>query len=129
MEQSETKDVKDVAALRIVDGSEVGRVYALDKPIMFIGRHADCDIVLPSIVVSRRHVQLSFEDDNWYARDTGTGGGTKINGRQIAGRTLLKEGDRIQVCMFVLAFVGDVSKGIADGERIQKVVPTDGVDS
>jgi sigma-B regulation protein RsbU (phosphoserine phosphatase) len=94
-----------VAALRIVQGPDVGRLLTLDHPEMIVGRNADCDVVLPSAAVARQHVRLIRQGDRWYIEDLNTRGGTWVNGAQIRGRTLLQEADRVQICAWVLAFV------------------------
>jgi hypothetical protein len=63
---------------------------------LVIGRHPDCDIVLSSPAVSRRHAQLSFRDGAWVLRDLGSMNGTVVN-RARVGRCRLRAGDRIVI--------------------------------
>ena len=104
-----------MAALRIIQGPDEGRLVALDRPEVVVGRNADCDVVLASPAVARKHVRLTREGDRWYVEDLNTLGGTWVNGAQIRGRTLLQEGDRLQLCAWVLAFAEDVSGAVAEG--------------
>ena len=64
------------------------------KSELVLGRRRDCDVVLSSDAVSRRHAKLSFRDGNWVIRDLGSTNGTRVNGIRV-GRCRLRPGDRI----------------------------------
>ena len=64
------------------------------KSELFLGRRRDCDVVLSSGAVSRRHAQLFFRDGNWVIRDLGSTNGTRVNGIRV-GRCRLRPGDRV----------------------------------
>ena len=51
-----------------------------DQKEMPIGRHADCQIVLESRQVSRKHAMLFGGGDTWFISDLGSTGGTWLNG-------------------------------------------------
>jgi pSer/pThr/pTyr-binding forkhead associated (FHA) protein len=63
---------------------------------MVLGRRRDCDVVLSSAAVSRRHAQLLFRDGNWVIRDLGSTNGTRVNGVRVARRRL-RAGDSVAV--------------------------------
>lgn len=69
--------------------------YALRKPVTTIGRHPNCDIVVPSNFdrVSREHAQIRREGQSLVLYDTSSAG-TTINGQPVRQKTL-QEGDRI----------------------------------
>lgn len=48
-----------------------------------LGRDSSCDIVLPSIGVSRRHVQLQVSDEAVEVQDLGSSAGTFVNEMQL----------------------------------------------
>src|SRR5258708_28395781 len=71
----------------------------LDKPILLLGRHAECDIQLNSRKVSRRHCCIAQVSTYLVVRDLGSTNGIRINGvRVLEGR--LKTGDELTVGNF-----------------------------
>src|SRR5436190_7194505 len=59
----------------------------LDKPILLLGRHQECDIQLGSRKVSRRHCCIAQVTDYLVVRDLGSTNGIRINGvRVVEGR-------------------------------------------
>src|SRR5262245_44476510 len=68
----------------------------LDKPIILIGRHPECDIQLDSRKVSRRHCCIAHVSDYLVIRDLGSTNGIRINGvRVLEGR--LGENDEVTI--------------------------------
>jgi len=61
------------------DGSNI----ALDKPIILIGRHQECDIQIPSRKISRRHCCIALISDHLVVRDLGSTNGIRINGVKV----------------------------------------------
>lgn len=61
-----------------------------------IGRSRSNGIVLDDMLVSRRHVIITAEDDGLLLRDLGSRNGTFVNGRRIE-QAQLEEGDRIGI--------------------------------
>lgn len=61
---------------------------------LLIGRSRECDVVLGSGAVSRRHARLLFRDGHWVLCDLGSTNGTMVNGVRI-GRCRLHAGDRV----------------------------------
>ncbi len=68
----------------------------LDKPILLLGRHPECDIQIDSRKVSRRHCCIAQVNDYLIVRDLGSTNGIRINGvRVVEGR--LKAGDEVTI--------------------------------
>jgi pSer/pThr/pTyr-binding forkhead associated (FHA) protein len=68
----------------------------LDKPILLIGRHPECDIQIDSRKISRRHCCIAQVADYLIIRDLGSTNGVRINGdRVLEGR--LDEGDEVTI--------------------------------
>lgn len=61
---------------------------------LLLGRSRDCDVVLASGAVSRRHARLFFRDGHWVVCDLGSTNGTTVNGASV-GRCRLRPGDRV----------------------------------
>ena len=74
-----------------------GRVVPLASDRVLIGRSRECDVRVDDGNVSRRHAELKREDIGWSVVDLGSTNGTEVNGRRIAKRTPLEDGDRIAV--------------------------------
>ena len=68
----------------------------LDKPILLVGRHPECDIQINSRKISRRHCCIAQVSDYLVVRDLGSTNGVRINGaRVVEGR--LKPGDELSI--------------------------------
>ncbi len=81
--------------LALSDGPSI----LLDKPILLLGRHGECDIQLNSRKVSRRHCCIAQVNDYLVVRDLGSTNGVRINGhRVVEGK--LKAGDELTVGNF-----------------------------
>ncbi len=55
----------------------------LDKPIVLIGRHQECDIQIPSRKISRRHCCIAQVNNHLVVRDLGSTNGIRVNGVKI----------------------------------------------
>lgn len=76
--------------------TENGNRVVLDKAVIFIGRHPDCDLVLEdSRKVSRRHCCIAQVNDVFIVRDLGSMNGVRINGVRVEEETQLKVGDEV----------------------------------
>ena len=86
-------------------GGRAGETYALDAERTTIGRHPDADIFLDDVTVSRNHAVLSARgrratSSSTRAASTGpssTGAGSR--------RTVLDDGDEIQIGKYKLTFI------------------------
>lgn len=63
---------------------------------LLIGRHHDCDVVLTSSSVSRKHARLIYRDARWIIQDLCSTNGTLVNGTRV-GRCELRPGDSLMV--------------------------------
>src|SRR3954471_14610180 len=68
----------------------------LDKPILLLGRHPECDIQIESRKILRRHCCIAQVGDYLVVRDLGSTNGVRINGVRVQeGR--LKPGDELTI--------------------------------
>jgi hypothetical protein len=68
----------------------------IDKPILLIGRHPECDIVIDSRKISRRHCCIAQINDYLVVRDLDSTNGIRVNGvRVLEGKIL--EGDEVLI--------------------------------
>ena len=65
--------------LALTDGPSI----LLDKPILLLGRHGECDVQLNSRKVSRRHCCIAQVHDYLVVRDLGSTNGVRINGERV----------------------------------------------
>ena len=76
-------------------------VTGLKLPVIFwensIGRSRASDIVVDDPAVSRNHCVLLRRASGWYSCDTGSKGGTYVNGEEAVGRTRVLIDDVISV--------------------------------
>lgn len=81
--------------LALTDGPSI----LLDKPILLLGRHGECDIQLNSRKVSRRHCCIAQVNDYLVVRDLGSTNGVRINGQRVL-EGKLNGGDELTVGNF-----------------------------
>ncbi|MSR57513.1 MAG: FHA domain-containing protein [Planctomycetaceae bacterium] len=87
--------------------TEGGSPITLDKPIILIGRHQECDISLQtSSKVSRRHCCVVQVGDRYVLRDLGSMNGIRVNGHRIV-ETELCPGDEVEVADICFLFRRD----------------------
>ena len=56
---------------------------SLLRPVLLVGRHADCDVRIDLPQISRRHCCVALADDRVLIRDLGSRNGLRVNGRLI----------------------------------------------
>jgi predicted component of type VI protein secretion system len=71
----------------------------LDRPILLVGRYAECDLQLNSGKVSRRHCVIAQVDGKYLIRDLGSTNGVQINGELVEEGTL-HHGDQLTIGNF-----------------------------
>ncbi len=76
----------------LTEGSDI----PLEKPIVLIGRHQECDIQIPSRKISRRHCCVALVDDHVVVRDLGSTNGIRINGVKVTEGNL-QEDDELTI--------------------------------
>ncbi len=77
----------------LLEDEETGEQF----PVLYwensIGRAKSCDIQIPDAAVSRDHAVLMRREEGWMIADTGSKGGTRMNGRWIQSPTVVEIGD------------------------------------
>ena len=72
-----------------------------------VGRAPECDLVLESERVSRRHAEIAFENGRWRVEDLDSLNGTKVNGTKLKGQTaIVGTGDVVEVGPHHMILVG-----------------------
>ena len=62
-----------------------------------IGRQPDCQVVLDSRQVSRKHARLFRAGAAWFVADLGSTGGTRLNGAPVTDPTAFSVGDTLEI--------------------------------
>jgi len=71
-----------------------------------IGRNTECDLQIPLGTISRKHTQVSIEEDHVKVRDLGSSNGTFVNDNRIQ-ETILHAGDTLTVGPVIFTVVID----------------------
>jgi pSer/pThr/pTyr-binding forkhead associated (FHA) protein len=82
----------------ILKPTQGGRPVVVDKPIMLIGRHPDCDIIIKeSPKISRKHCCLALVDNRFVIRDLDSMNGVWVNGDRVVHSSDVRPGDELTV--------------------------------
>lgn len=87
--------------------------------VLTIGRRPECDLALPSPLVSREHARLHCGQEGVDIEDLGSVNGTYVNGRRIQGRGRLTQGDRVGIGGFSFLFTGEALEPIDASGRVR----------
>lgn len=83
------------AVLIVLDeGGAAREKIAVTRTPVVIGRMSSCDVVLADANVSRRHAELTRDDEGWVLEDLGSTNGTLVNGK-LAKRHSLTGGETL----------------------------------
>ena len=99
------------AWVQVESGRRAGKQVMVNKDEIVIGRAEGVDLGLYGEQgIEKQHAKIILKNNNYYLEDNGTPGGTFLNDERIEKRSLLHNGDKIQVGTAVLRF----------GERAKK---------
>lgn len=73
-----------------------GPSILLDKPIVLLGRQDECDVILDSRKVSRKHCCFATLNGSVVVRDLGSTNGISVNGIRVAS-AILNNGDILSI--------------------------------
>lgn len=93
-----------MATLKVIAGETAGRSYELVDEQTVLGRHALCQVVLPTRVVSRQHARILRQNAAYFLEDLQSLNGTMLNDRAVEGRVRLQHGDRIRISNIEMVF-------------------------
>ena len=87
--------------IEILSPPESSGVLAFRGTVL-LGRDSASDIRLEDDTVSRRHAMVNLVGGSYFISDLGSGNGTWLNGARVAKPTLLDDGDRLRLILFVV---------------------------
>lgn len=77
---------------------EQGKPIVLDKPIVLVGRHPDCDaVILNSRKISRKHCAVALVNNRFVVRDLGSMNGVWVNGTRVEAQAPVGFGDELMI--------------------------------
>ena len=103
------------AALIGSGGPVLGREYALDAPVVTIGRRDENNVVIKDPTVSRKHAMIRREGDDFILVDNNSTSGVTVNGQPITGEYRLHDGDRVGIggsALFTVQLAPEESKTV-----------------
>jgi len=89
--------------LMAIKGNEAGKAFALDKPVVIIGRGVSSDVTIWDIRASRAHCRVDRQGDLFRVSDLNSSNGTYVHGHKITTHDL-REGDVIKIGGTMLRF-------------------------
>jgi len=104
--------IKQRACLEIIGSGGKSKVIELGQRELTIGRSPECPIQLRRTMVSRRHAQVTFRNEEYHLEDLGSTNGTYVNGIKIV-RCILRNNDQIDI--------GGVKMLFTEEKALQKI--------
>jgi pSer/pThr/pTyr-binding forkhead associated (FHA) protein len=103
-----------MASIIVMSGIE-NKYYPLGKRTSVIGRSEKVEIQVVDEYVSRKHLQMRFDEcqNCYYAVDVGSRHGVFVNDVKIGKETALSDGDRIRIGDTIIFFT---KEDFADSE-------------
>ena len=71
-------------------------VIPIQRPVLLLGRHPECDVRIDLPKISRRHCCVALAYDRVVIRDLGSRNGVRVNGR-VTEETHLRHGDEVAI--------------------------------
>jgi phosphoserine phosphatase RsbU/P len=90
--------------LRLTSANGPPEWFPLRGERVVLGRSSECDLILPDVLLSRRHAELVRGENGWLLRDLGSLNGTRLNGVRLDKDTLLRDGDVVEISDWSLAY-------------------------
>ena len=107
----------------VVTGPNNGDYHPVDESPVIIGRDEKCDLQIVDPVVSRRHLQMTYDAERQCGRalNLGSTNGMRVNDREVDTEAQLADGDVVQIGDTLLLFVvndeNDVQEAVNNYRR------------
>ena len=95
-----------MASILVVNGRNQGEWYTVGQRTMVFGRDDELLAEILDPCVSRRHLEVRFDtrDQCYYAVDTNSHNGVRVNGQRIQGFKALADEDTVRIGHTLLVF-------------------------
>ena len=91
------------ASLTVHTPGQAERVYRIEQPETLIGRGPAAHLCVADDSISREHVAILLEGDEFQVEDLQSTNGTRVNGKRVRSARLA-DGDEIQIGQTRLRF-------------------------
>ena len=81
--------------LSVSDPRSEPKRLQIDSAKVVLGKHPECDVVLESGKVSRRHAEIVARGGELFVHDLGSTNGTRLNGKPLEKESPLRRGDSV----------------------------------
>ena len=81
-------------------------IVPLQRPVLLVGRHPECDVRFDLPSISRRHCCLALAYDRITIRDLGSRHGVRVNG-EVCEESRLHPGDELAIGPLLFRFEDD----------------------
>lgn len=98
---TETKQKERPMLTELRENNQPGSQWTLETDDVTIGRGEESTIQIPKRQISRQHIRIFQQEDQFYVEDLESRNGTWLNGNQIKGTHPLGDGDEIQLALVV----------------------------
>ena len=86
-----------------------------------LGRSSDADIHIDHPKLSRAHAWFAHDINGWFIEDLKSKNGTKLNGRELAERAHLEEGDLLRFASYMFRVMSiEISESLAEETAMDK---------
>ena len=106
-------DNKEFAVREIPEGNAV----------LFLGRHSECDIILPGTGISRKHARILSGNGQIFIEDLNSTAGTMLNGTKIEEMQPFSANDIVQIANYKITLVSNDNKNSAFMSPVNKSEP------
>src|SRR5690242_17190308 len=89
-----------MAMLEIRGSTSVHVKVSMDTDCLVIGRAEPCDVVVPEAGVNQTHACIRRSEGHYYLENLAPSNGLLVNGKPVAGRQLLEDGDVITIASY-----------------------------
>ncbi len=101
--------------LKYKDPTGEEKSVAVDGAIFTIGRHSESSLCIPDSRLSREHLRIERDGEDFVVSDSGSSNGTKLNDKGLTDAAVLRKGDVLNL--------GGVEINISDGMDDADVPP------
>ena len=88
--------------------------------VLFLGRHSECDIILPGNGISRKHARILSANGQVFVEDLNSTAGTILNGNRIDTMMPLASGDVVQIADYKIVLTDENDR---ENQSIPQVQP------
>jgi hypothetical protein len=104
---SDAQQLERPILMELQDNNQPRQHWTLETDDITIGRGEESTIMIPKRQISREHVRIYREGDDFFIEDLDSKNGTWVNTHQLKGTQKLNDGDEIQLALVVrLQFIG-----------------------